>query len=217
MMIIITIATYLERIEENIMRACERLPVLAETGIKRNINGPITYSADGLPLIGKIPGVDNAYACLGLRAGIGEGGGHGKLLAEIIVHGEAEWDTWALDPRRFTGHADIEYTTAIAIEDYQNEFRFHMPDEHRPAGRPAKTTSLYPVLKDAHAEFGVINGWERALYYRPDDPVFSLGLLIDEQGDDRYSTGLENGETRFEDKTNAPKGRGMAGVARDLD
>ena len=58
---------------------------------------------------------------------------------------------------------------------------------------------------------------DNSYHYRPDDPVFSLGLLIDEQGDDRYSTGLENGETRFEDKTNAPKGRGMAGVARDLD
>ncbi|MEM7124298.1 MAG: FAD-dependent oxidoreductase [Pseudomonadota bacterium] len=162
----------LDRLLDNMDRVFQRLPVLAETGIKRNINGPITYSADGLPLIGKIPGVENAYACLGLRAGIGEGGGHGKLLAEIIVHGEAEWDTWALDPRRFTGHADIEYTTAIAIEDYQNEFRFHMPDEHRPAGRPAKTTPLTPVLEEARAEFGVINGWERALYYRPDDPAF---------------------------------------------
>ena len=162
----------LDRLLDNMDRVFERLPVLAETGIKRNINGPITYSADGLPLIGKVPGVDNAYACLGLRAGIGEGGGHGKLLAEIIVHGEAEWDTWALDPRRFTAHADIAYTTAVAIEDYQNEFRFHMPDEHRPAGRPAKTTPLYPVLQEKRAEFGVINGWERALYYRPDDPGF---------------------------------------------
>ncbi|MCG8356611.1 MAG: FAD-dependent oxidoreductase, partial [Kiloniellales bacterium] len=157
----------LDRLLDNMERVFERLPVLTETGITRTINGPITYSADGLPLIGKIPGLRDAYACLGLRAGIGEGGGHGKLLAEIIVHGEAEWDTWALDPRRFTGHCNTAFTALKAIEDYQNEFRFHMPHEHRPAGRCAKTTPLYPVLKTKDAAFGVVAGWERALFYKP--------------------------------------------------
>ena len=31
-------------------------------------------------------------------------------LAEIIVHGECEWDAWFLDPRRFTRYANTEYT-----------------------------------------------------------------------------------------------------------
>ena len=161
----------LDRLLDNMERVFARLPVLTETGITRTINGPITYSADGLPLIGKIPGLQNAYACLGLRAGIGEGGGHGKLLAETIVHGEAEWDTWPLDPRRFTGHCNTEFTALKAIEDYQNEFRFHMPHEHRPAGRLAKTTPLYATLQASGAEFGVVAGWERALFFKP-DPTF---------------------------------------------
>jgi len=158
----------LDRLLDNMERVFERLPVLTETGITRTINGPITYSADGLPLIGKIPGLRNAYACLGLRAGIGEGGGHGRLLAQIIVHGEAEWDTWGLDPRRFTGHCNTEFTALKAIEDYRNEFRFHMPHEHRPAGRRAKTTPLFPVLRAMNAEFGVVAGWERALFFKPE-------------------------------------------------
>ena len=162
----------MDRLLDNMDAVFERMPALTETGITTTINGPITYSADGLPLIGKIPGVENGYCIIGLRAGVGEGGGHGKLLAEIIVHGEAEWDTWALDPRRFTGHAGIAYTTEKAIEDYQNEFRFHMPHEHRPAGRPAKTNALYPILKQKGAHFGPIAGWERALYYTPNDPDF---------------------------------------------
>ena len=77
---------------------------------------------------------------------LGEGGGHGWLLAQQIVHGEACYDTWVIDPRRFTHHANVELTALKAIEDYQNEFRFHFPNEHRPAGRSAKTTSLTPVL-----------------------------------------------------------------------
>ena len=47
--------------------------------------------------------------------------------------------------------------------EYRNEFRFHGPHEYRPAGRPAKTTPLYPVLGQQGAHFGTVNGWERAL------------------------------------------------------
>ncbi|MEO1398546.1 MAG: glycine cleavage T C-terminal barrel domain-containing protein, partial [Pseudomonadota bacterium] len=124
---------------------------------------------DGLPLVGKIPGKRNAYCITGLRAGLGEGGGHGWLLAQMIAHGEACYDTWCLDPRRFTRYANVEYTGLKAIEDYQNEFRFHMPHEHRPAGRPMKTTPLTDTLAALGAEFGTVNGWERALYYKPDE------------------------------------------------
>ena len=149
---------------ENVFK---RLPCLMETGIHTIINGPITYTPDGLPLVGHIPGKRNAWCITGLRAGLGEGGGHGWLLAQQMVHGEACYDTWCLDPRRFGKYADIEYTAKKAVEDYQNEFRFHMPHEFRPAGRPARTTPIYGALKRAGAEFGVVNGWERAMYFKP--------------------------------------------------
>ncbi len=149
---------------ENVFK---RLPCLMETGIHTIINGPITYTPDGLPLVGRIAGKRNAWCITGLRAGLGEGGGHGWLLAQQIVHGEACYDTWCLDPRRFGPWATPEYTALKAVEDYQNEFRFHMPHEHRPAGRPIRTTPLYETLKQAGAEFGTVAGWERAQYFKP--------------------------------------------------
>ncbi len=158
----------LDRVVDVMEGAFARLPCLQTAGIKSIVNGPITYTPDGLPLVGKIPGKRNAYCITGLRAGLGEGGGHGWLLAQIIAHGEACYDTWCLDPRRFTRYANEEYTALKAIEDYQNEFRFHMPHEHRPAGRPIKTTPLTPKLADMGAEFGTINGWERALFFKPE-------------------------------------------------
>jgi dimethylglycine dehydrogenase len=157
----------LDRVMNVLAGAFARMPVLAEVGIKRVVNGPITYTIDGAPLVGPIPGKRNAYCIIGLRAGLGEGGGHGWLLAQQIVHGEACYDTWCLDPRRFTGHANVELTSLKAIEDYRNEFRFHFPHEHRPAGRPAKTTPLTPLLSAEGAEFTVVNGWERADFFRP--------------------------------------------------
>jgi dimethylglycine dehydrogenase len=157
-----------ERVLPVLENVFKRLPCLENTGIRSIINGPITYTPDGLPIVGRIPDRPNAWCITGLRAGLGEGGGHGWLLAQQIVHGEACYDTWCLDPRRFTAHANVEFTARKAVEDYQNEFRFHMPHEFRPAGRLAKTTPLYLSLQAAGAEFGVVNGWERALYYKPD-------------------------------------------------
>ncbi len=174
----------LDRVMDVLQGAFERMPVLAEVGIKRVVNGPITYTIDGAPLVGPVPGRRNAFCIIGLRAGLGEGGGHGWLLAQQIVHGEACYDTWVLDPRRFTGHANVELTALKAVEDYRNEFRFHFPNEHRPAGRPAKTTPLTPALAAEGAAFTVVNGWERIEYLRP-EPGFepTPGFGFDEAFD----------------------------------
>jgi dimethylglycine dehydrogenase len=178
----------LDRLEDNMMRVFDRLPVLQTAGISSIVNGPITYSGDGVPLVGRIPGRRNAYCMLGLRAGVGEGGGLGKVLAEVIVNGESEWDTWVLDPRRFTQYADETYASKKAVEEYQREFVFDHPDEHRPAGRQAKTTPLYDVFAAKDAEFGVINGWERTLYFHPTEndfehvPAFRFSTYHDQVG-----------------------------------
>jgi len=157
----------LERLIPKMEPIFERLPCLKEVGIKAIVNGPISYAADAGPLVGRQPGLHNCWSMNGLRVGIGEGGGYGKMLAQMMVHGETEWDTWQLDPRRITSFANTEYTALKSVEDYQHEFRWHLPHEHRPAGRPAKCSPLYPVLKAQGAVFGVVNGWERTNFYRP--------------------------------------------------
>ena len=157
----------LDRVTDVMQGAIERLPCLETAGIHTVINGPITYTPDGIPLVGPIAGLRNAYCITGLRAGLGEGGGHGWLLAQMIAHGEACYDTWCLDPRRFSDYATVEHTALKAVEDYQNEFRFHMPHEHRPAARKARTTPLYDRLQSLGAVFGVVNGWERADFFKP--------------------------------------------------
>ena len=162
----------LERISDVLEGAFMRLPALRETEIRSVINGPITYTPDGPPLVGPVPGRRGAHCIVGLRVGIGEGGGLGWLLAQQIVHGEACLDTWPLDPRRFNAHGTVELTALKAIEEYQNEFRIELPGEHRPAGRPLKTTPLTPALEAAGADFTLVGGWERADYYRP-SPEFT--------------------------------------------
>ena len=158
----------LDRLEPYINAAIARVPILAEGGVQRVINGPIPYTPDGLPLVGPAYPLENFYHCAAFSFGIVQGGGAGKCMAEIIAEGEAEWDIWMLDPRRYTEYANRAYTEARAIELYQREYDIAFPFEERPAGRPAKTTPLYDVLRQKGAMFGARGGWERATWFPPD-------------------------------------------------
>ncbi|HCP19372.1 MAG TPA: dimethylglycine dehydrogenase [Alphaproteobacteria bacterium] len=158
----------LERLEWYIDDACKRVPILGTAGITRVVNGPIPYAPDGLPLVGPMPGVPNAFECCVFTFGIVQAGGAGKLMAEIIIEGEPETDSWAVDPRRFTDHVDRAYSIAKAIETYSHEYATHYPQIQWPAGRPAKMSPLYHKLKDMGAEFGAYGGWERADWFPQD-------------------------------------------------
>ena len=158
----------LDRLEWYIEDACARVPILGSGGITRVVNGPIPYTPDGLPLIGPMPGVPNAYEACVFTFGIVQSGGAGKLLSEYIVHGEPETDSWAVDPRRFTDHVDQVYTKAKAIEVYSHEYAIHYPQIQWDDGRPAKTGPLYQRHLDDGGVMGAYGGWERADYYAPD-------------------------------------------------
>ena len=81
----------LERLEWYIEDACARVPLLGTAGIKRVVNGPIPYTPDGLPLIGPMPGVPNAFEACVFTFGIVQAGGLASCaLAEMIVEGETE-------------------------------------------------------------------------------------------------------------------------------
>ena len=167
----------LGRLDRQIEDACARVPLLRTAGVRRVVNGPIPYSPDGNPYIGPAHGLRNFFHCNTFSFGICQAGGAGKALAEWIVEGGPEWDLWPLDPRRFTGYATKSFTTAKAIEVYQNEYAPAFQNEERPAGRPLRTSPLYERLRSVGGRFGVRGGWERAIWFarrgEPDDaPTF---------------------------------------------
>ena len=61
--------------------ASARIPVLNEVGIRQLINGPIPITADGEPIIGLSPELDNFYLCCGFTSGIAASGGAGWVIA----------------------------------------------------------------------------------------------------------------------------------------
>ncbi|MEL7014135.1 MAG: FAD-dependent oxidoreductase, partial [Pseudomonadota bacterium] len=160
----------LERLEYYIEDAMERLPLLGEAGVGRNINGPIPYAPDGLPMIGPMPGVKNAFEGHSFTFGIAQGGGAGKVLSEWIMHGETEWDMWACDPRRYTDYADHDYCLQKALETYGHEYAMHFPHHEWPAGRDKKLGPNDAKVRELGGVMGAYNGWERANWFaKPGD------------------------------------------------
>ena len=155
----------LERLEWYIEDAMARVPLLGSQGVNRVINGPIPYAPDGLPLIGPMPGVPNAFEACVFTFGITQGGGAGKVLAEWITEGETEWDMWAVDPRRYTDYTDPQYCIDKAMEVYGHEYAMHFPHHEWPAARNRKQSPLHERLGEAGAQFGAYNGWERANWF----------------------------------------------------
>ncbi|MEP1613086.1 MAG: FAD-dependent oxidoreductase [Roseobacter sp.] len=160
----------LERLEWYIEDAMARVPILGTSGVGRVINGPIPYAPDGLPLLGPMPGVPNAYEACVFTFGITQGGGAGKVLAEWIVHGQTEWDMWAVDPRRFTDYTDQDYCDQKAMEVYGHEYAMHFPHHEWPAGRNKKLSPAHDQVIANGGVMGAYNGWERANWFaKPGD------------------------------------------------
>ena len=155
----------LERLEWYIEDAMARVPLLGEGGVGRNINGPIPYAPDGLPLIGPMPGVPNAFEACVFTFGITQAGGAGKVLAEWVTEGQTEWDMWAVDPRRFTDYTDPQYCIDKAVEVYGHEYAMHFPYHEWPAARDRKLSPVHDRIVAAGGVMGAYNGWERANWF----------------------------------------------------
>ena len=156
----------LDRIEPIAALAMERVPALARAGVKTVVHGPITFTPDANPLIGPIFGLDDAWLLTGSSMGVMEGGGAGRFLADWMADGAPPMDALAVDPRRFGAYAaDRDYRVAKAVECFGLQFGVHYPFEERPAGRPRRTTPIYPIQAAQGAVFGCAYGWERPNWF----------------------------------------------------
>ena len=155
----------LDRIEDNIMRAIDRVPVVGEAGIKRIINGPMIWSPDSNVLFGPVPELRNYFCCNGIIPGFSQSGGIGLMAAEWITRGESSYDMFAWDVARFGDWADAAFTKARVGDQYAHRFSIHFPNEEREAGRPVRTRPVYEMQKDLGGVFGLNYGWEHPAWF----------------------------------------------------
>jgi len=155
----------IERIEENMMRAIDRVPALGSAGIKRVINGPMIWSPDSNALFGPIPELKGYFCCNGIIPGFSQSGGLGQLSAEWVVTGEPHLDMFPWDLARFGDWADRKFTKAKVGDQYANRFSIHFPNEERAVGRPVRVRPAYELQKEMGAVFGLNYGWEHPLWF----------------------------------------------------
>ncbi|WP_193178590.1 GcvT family protein [Oricola nitratireducens] len=156
----------MDRLELFALPAAERLPVLNEIGIRTVINGPIPVSADGEPIMGLAPELDNFFVACGFTAGIAASGGAGEAMANWIMHGDPGLDLWPFDVRRFGApHSQAHYLQERAIEAYGAYYKIHWPGEEPDAGRGLRRSPLHVALAANGAQFGSKFGWERPNWF----------------------------------------------------
>jgi dimethylglycine dehydrogenase len=158
-----------DRIMPWLENALERMPVLADKGIKSVVHGAITHPPDGNMLLGP-SGLKNFWCCCGSQVGIAWGPGAGKYLAQWMVRGAADVSMRSFDPRRFGARIDDDYRINKAKEDYLLRHEIPFPHLDRSDLRPShsKLSPLYQTLKDKGAVYEDVYGWERPYWYAAD-------------------------------------------------
>jgi dimethylglycine dehydrogenase len=165
-----------DRISPELSIGFERFPALQRVGIKRWVNGGITFTPDGNPLVGPVPGRRNFWSACGVMAGFSQGAGIGLALANWIADGDPGDDVFGMDITRFGPFAtDDSYLRATTAQFYARRFLIAYPNEELPAGRPLTTSPVYPDLVDAGARCSVVYGLEVAQYFAP-SPEFEENL-----------------------------------------
>ena len=158
----------IDRIAGELEMAWRRYPVLERVGVKRWVNGAFTFSPDGNPLVGPVPGMRNYWLACGVMAGFLQGGGVGKSLAEWMIHGEAEADVWPMDIARYGPFtSNREYIRQTTGQFYSRRFVMTYPNEQLPAGRPLRKAPAHDAMSAAGCLWGCTWGLETPLVFAP--------------------------------------------------
>ena len=168
-----------ERMQPHLERAIERVPLLADTGIKVLFCGPESFTPDHNYLMGEAPNLRGFFIAAGFNSlGILSGGGVGFVMAHWIVHGHAPMDVWSVNIRRT--HAwqnNPRYLADRITESLGIGYQDHWPFRQWQSARGVKRGVLHDRLAAAGACFGESAGWERPNWYAlpGQAPVYQYG------------------------------------------
>ncbi len=149
--------------------AVRRIPVLAETGIRKFYNGPESFTPDNQFLLGRAPEVDNCFVGAGFNSvGIASAGGAGRALAEWVVAGEPTSDLTGVDVRRFAPFsAEPAHLRERVVETLGLHYALPWPNREPVTARDLRRSPLHERVAAAGAVFGTKMGWERPNVFAP--------------------------------------------------
>ena len=163
-----------DSIGDFLMIALEKMPILAELGIKRVVRGAITHTPDGGMLVGP-SGVPNVWLSCGSSIGLAWGGGAGKVLTDWMVHGATEINTRGMDPRRYGDFTTDHFIVERTKDEFMRRHDTPCPGKQFHSLRPLNRHPLYDRLAAKGAVFAEFAGWERPRYFGVVGEVEQIG------------------------------------------
>ncbi len=165
--------------EPQMQHALELMPEIVgdeSVGVKYAINGILSLTPDGMPVLGESPDVKGLWAAAAVW--VKEGPGTGKAVAEWMVHGESEIDLHSSDIARFHEHQKTRaHVRARAAEGFNKTYGIVHPGEQWASNRNVRLAPFHFRERELGAVFFEAAGWERPQWYESNAP------LLEEFGD----------------------------------
>jgi len=148
-------------------QALIRIPALETAPVRRQVNGPESFTPDGRYLLGEAPECTGFFVAAGFNSiGIASGAGAGRAVAEWIVGGEPPMDLWDVDIRRMAPfQGNPAYLRDRTVEMVGALYAIHWPFQQPVTARGVRKSTLHDRLAARGACFGAVMGWERANWY----------------------------------------------------
>ena len=135
-----------------------------KAGVKLAINGLLSLTPDGNPIIGETPEVKGLWSAAAIW--IKEAPGIARAIAEWMTNGEPEIDPHGSDIARFYDHhRTAKHIEARTIEGYNKTYGIVHPMEQWASNRGVRLSPFYEREKELGAEFFEAAGWERPYWY----------------------------------------------------
>src|ERR1700683_4593559 len=173
--------------DPQLMQALELMPDLLgdeRVGIRYAINGLISMTPDGHPLIGETPEVPGLWSVA--ASWIKEGPGIGRAAAQWMCGGAPEIDIHEADISRFYGHQrTTAHVRSRAREGLHTMYGILHPAEQWESGRPVRLSPVYDRERDLGAVFIETAGWERPNWFASNDVLLEryAGALMEREAE----------------------------------
>lgn len=156
-----------DHFEPMMKNALHRLPPLETAEVKMLLNGPESFTPDGMFILGETAETQGLYLGCGMNSvGLASGGGAGMNLAHLINKGRTAYDLGEADAKRFAPVFDnVEHLMARAPEILGTHYEIAYPGKQLKTARSLRRGPLAAMHKSAGAVTGQFYGWERPLYY----------------------------------------------------
>ncbi|MDQ6795530.1 MAG: FAD-dependent oxidoreductase [Chloroflexota bacterium] len=145
-------------------------------GVKMAINGLLSLTPDGMPILGESPDVKGLWSAAAIW--IKEAPGIAKAVAQWMTHGTTEIDAHSSDIARFYDHQKTrQHVNARSAEGFNKTYGIVHPSEQWASNRDVRLSPFNGRERDLGAVFFEGAGWERPFWYAWNEP------LLKEYGD----------------------------------